>query len=204
MKKGDIKNKSVAGEIIPCSFLGKGMFCQAFRRLDTGRVLCFCKEDFTKEILTWDQCKLPHIPDVTRVDRMDDADYIYEMPYYEKLTASNKAAWSAYKALDAAWEQGRRKAIGKGAKTNQSFHALGADINRYTIEAAKTAGNVPEAIIEALEAIADSASNYGQHYTFEFAPRNLKVDADGNLILLDVIFDAKALFEIRQGKRGIK
>jgi len=59
---------------------------------------------------------------------------------------------------------------------------------------------VGETVLEALEDLEDWACNYGAQITWEFCPRNLAADEQGNLILLDVLFDPEELLKIRRAR----
>jgi hypothetical protein len=58
--------------------------------------------------------------------------------------------------------------------------------------------NVPDSLKEAVRSLSDYVSNYGSGWLFEFPKRNLMEDADGNLVLLDVLYDAEALLANRR------
>lgn len=69
--------------------------------------------------------------------------------------------------------------------------ANGRYVNQHTLDLLKN--RVSDTLLESLQDISDSASNYGASYVFEFAPRNLAVDG-GQLILLDPVFDVEAIW----------
>jgi len=80
------------------------------------------------------------------------------------------------------------------AKT-QARLQLGYEVNEATYGCSE--GFVREPVRDALRELIDAAANYGSTYFVEFAPRNLATDDQGNLVLLDVMFDAAQLFKLR-------
>lgn len=172
--------------------IGKGAFCTAYRLCESQqtsreaaeRVYLVVKdEDASKEILSG--CESPHIPQLERVGSIGDA-YLWQTRYYSPLTASSREAWKTFKMLAACNEDARRK-----------FYAVrgnhwGAEANRATVELAKAEG-IETPLLEALHLLTEQAAQYGESYTFEFARRNLAVDREGRLILLDPLFDLEAI-----------
>ena len=73
----------------------------------------------------------------------------------------------------------------------RSIDDWGYPLNYETVECVKNKGISP-AVAEALESVMSTAANYGSDYAFEFAPRNLATDDQGNLVLLDVVFSLDA------------
>ncbi|HMG11727.1 MAG TPA: hypothetical protein VK571_00995, partial [Gemmatimonadaceae bacterium] len=69
--------------------------------------------------------------------------------------------------------------------SHEGHNCMDAVIERAKLE--------PEVItselVEALESLQSAASDYGSTWWFEFAKRNCAVDAHGNLVLLDCIYD---------------
>jgi len=74
---------------------------------------------------------------------------------------------------------------------NYGNFRFGYDMNQAFIET--IIDKLPESIIDALQSINNACTNYGDYYRFEFCKRNLKVNKDGTLILLDCIFNSHAL-----------
>lgn len=184
MKRGDIKEVKVNGRAVLAEFLGKGMFCRAFREVGTDRVLCFTGEDLSKDILAW--CDdMPHLPTVKRIDDSSDAGYIFEMPFYTMLKASHKEAWAQYLALKACWQE----EYSNLRRERKPFSAVAYKMNHAIAEKAPVSEELKAALLE----LADTAQEWGEEFAFEFAPRNLAVDASGSLILMDVVFNSKAL-----------
>jgi hypothetical protein len=65
------------------------------------------------------------------------------------------------------------------------------------VECAERNPEMPESLLDALREIKGTIANYGSEYSFEFSPRNLATDDDGNLILLDTTF---SLLSVQQGR----
>lgn len=192
MKRGDVRTVKASGETQQASYLGKGMFCTAWRLVNEPQtVWCFCGEDTSKEILA--SCDpLPHIPVVQRIDSMEDADYIFSMPFYHPLKSANKEAWAQYRALAVALEEADRQQAPQRMK--RAWYDGGYNTREYVAENAQ----VKEPVKAAIREIADQCCNYGDEYTFEFSPRNLAVDDNGELILLDIVFNARSVWKEQQ------
>ena len=126
----------------------------------------------------------PHLPEI---DRFDGLDKWYIMPRYLPLTKQHTKAWQQYRALQ---------------KLLNVHRSMFFENPRYTIDKcykfAEIVKQYDEKLGEALSAIVDNVSNGSSNLMFEFPKSNLAVDNDGNLILLDVIFNRDYL---RQGVR---
>ena len=124
----------------------------------------------------------PHLPEI---DRFDGLDKWYIMPRYLPLTKQHTKAWQQYRALQ---------------KLLNVHRSMFFENPRYTIDKcykfAEIVKQYDEKLGEALSAIVDNVSNGSSNLMFEFPKSNLAVDNDGNLILLDVIFN---LDYLRQG-----
>jgi len=196
VKKITLPNKWNEEESIDAVFIGRGAFATCYR-VDS-IVYSFVNTsgrhvDLSKEAVAYftDEENI-HIPKIEKLGDYDkgvkDYGIIFKMPYYEKLTASHKIAWNQYKTLKSAWYKANKK-------DSESWF----DFNCHIIESLR--GNISESIIDALESINNACTNYSLDYKFEFPTANLKVDSSGNLILLDVIFNVKALVEKRTKNR---
>jgi len=124
----------------------------------------------------------PHLPEI---DMFDDLDNWYIMPRYLPLTKAYPKAWQQYRMLQ---------------KLLNVHHHLFMENLNYSVHICYEFANIvktyDEKLGEALSAIVDNVSNGSDNLMFEFQKRNLAVDNDGNLILLDVIFNRTYL---RQG-----
>lgn len=196
MKKGDSATIRINGESIPVKYLGKGAFAKCYT--DGESVYSFIRIpysgeiDYSKEgISQWADGDNPHIPQYTEIDIDDDSKRLYKSPLYLDLTPANKIAWNQAKELYKAWNS-----LDWNDYKKLQF---GYEINREIIK--RLDGKIPESIIAALHSINDALRNYGDHYRFEFPKRNLKVDHNGNLILLDVIFNSHALKSYQESKK---
>lgn len=167
-------------------FLGKGKFNTCWLVNDI--VYCFVKHnynnhatDYSKEgISRWADSDNIHIPQLKKMGESECGKYmIYTMPRYQKLTAQSGNAWQQYKKLNRIWIN------------NFTVNPLtGYERNNNIINTLR--GNIDESIINALQSINDALANYGDYYYFEFPKRNLMVNSNGTLILLDVIFNSHA------------
>jgi len=195
MQKGKLKNIRIPNKwnqykTLEARYLGRGSFSICFE--SGGMVYSFVKHgiketDYSKEIISeWVNKENPHIPEIQKIGNMEsDNGIIYQCPLYKPLTSKNRIAWSQFKIVESIWNELR---FSFSHRTTPAYIQ-----NQNIIESVKNNASIPKSLIEALQDINDSAMNYGNHYYFEFAKRNLCVDEDGNLILLDVIFNKNAL-----------
>ena len=178
------------GKRLQAKFLGAGSFARCYLAED-GFVYSFLKMDtqefdYSKEgIAEWANCENSHMPEFWNLGEDDKNNRVYKSVYYgNKLTAQNKTAWKQYKELKIIWMEEVRKSNGLGSPDS---------VNRAIIDRAKESDIIPESLIESLTSICDALANYGDDYSLEFRPCNLKVNDAGELILLDVIFNKRAL-----------
>jgi hypothetical protein len=164
------------------------MFARCYLAED-GFVYSFLKNDcrdfdYSKEgIALFTNCENSHMPKIESCGEDDKENKVYKSVYYSnKLTAKNKKAWADYKLL---------AQVTKDCIIKDGMHK-GYDTNVKIITKARELG-LNESILEALEDINIALTNYDLTYCFEFRPVNLKVSDSGDLILLDVIFNSKAL-----------
>jgi len=184
-----------AGNPWPCEYLGKGHFSTCWKSTNTiGERVVFTltnSEDYGKEILARtinasDLDKRKHLPVVKREGDLNDKT-VYKMPLYSKLTAKHKMAWAQAKMLRTLFDQVRREFLNN---CNHEYEHL----YRYrSIEICQEFVNqlVPGQLADALQALLDTMCDYGSSMLFEFPTRNLCVDSEGRLILLDIIFDTE-------------
>lgn len=184
-------------ETIEAEFIGRGSFATCYRvdsmvysYVNHGRVESDYSKEAISEFASDDNIHIPQIKKLGDYETGLNSGILYSMPFYEKLTASHVTAWKQYNTLKSAWNKNNVY----GSKGNLSWY----EWNVKLIESLR--GNISESIIEALESINDACSNYGLDYRFEFPKQNLKVDSNGNLILLDVIFNVLALPKNRGGR----
>lgn len=180
------------GDKITGEFIGKGAFWEAFRVKNWVYLVERPNHhgtDYAKEIMLWApkwSGVRKHLPVIEHVGELEDFErQVYRMKYYEPLTAAHKVAWTQFKALQSAANQAY--STDWVERKNMRSDA----INRLILNNAKPF--ITPALYRALEAIYDASLNYGDHFAFEFATRNLKVDAKGNLILVDPIFDQEII-----------
>lgn len=171
----------------PVQQLGKGRFCTAYQSLNRADLVWLVVQqhhgDYSKEILIEAGMESNrYIPQLEHVGDMGEAT-VYQTRFYHKLTAVSKGAWREYRILQRA-----REAVWRTVPTGP---CKGLDVMDAIIKAVECA--VSGELLEALAQIRDSCTNYGQSYTFEFAPRNLAVNDDGGLILLDPVFNLETI-----------
>jgi len=191
MRKGQTTQITVIDEegresTVNAQFLGRGMFATCYQVDD--KVYSFLKYpdrgevDYSKDaIYEWADSDNRHIPDFRRMGYVsNDTQILYTSSLYESLTSKHVNAWNDYKIINRVWRD--------SFNLHDRFEY---DFNQRVID--NLHGLVSVELIEGLQSINDACRNYGDYYRFEFPKRNLKVDSNGNLILLDVIFNVKAL-----------
>ena len=178
--------------------LGQGKFTRAYRIENSDIVYLFTRTDnaisannCTKEIYTWLQ-GYTHIPYMQRVDTEKyihslHGNYnIYESRFYQQLTTAYPIAWEQAKVLRAVYT---KHLTLHEEKYNYNFHAI--INNAYQIAenmAYELEQLIDPVLYDAIYQLIVWSSNYGQNFFMEFNRRNLKIDSDGNLILLDVVY----------------
>ena len=173
-------------------FIGAGSFCKCYRV--GNRVYSFLKvennTDLSKEAISL-FASGANIPQIEKEGyNQDNTRLIFSMPFYSPLTRQNLQAWNQFQIMRRIWNENRR-----------GLDEIGYNYNVRLIELFQAAG-IHESITESLTSINDACSNYGLEYMFEFALRNTKVNQDGDLIFLDVIFNSEALTNFNKLVRG--
>lgn len=191
------------GEVISVELIGKGRFSEAWRNCTNVYVITRSRNwgtDYAKEMLSRldDEDRGKHIPKVEYLDDIDGRDdRVYKMPLYQPLTAKCGVAWAQFKVLQTSVKQAFNEAQRRLA-WNEKFNLHNAvDINDRTIELCKERG-LDTGLVECLQLLRDNITNYGSTWLFEFRKANLYVDTDGNLILLDVLFDMEVMKQARK------
>jgi len=171
------------GEVVSAQFLGKGTFAQAYQ---AGKdVYVLVRDCFMKESIALFADKIPHVPDIEYLGMLDSGAQVFKMPFYEKLRKKHAEAWSHYRTIMAVREE----------MILERPRGLQEDL-RDTVE--KLQGRVPDALVRAFETIIEASLTY-EETMLDLGPRNLAVDSDGCLILLDILFQPKVLKQKRQG-----
>jgi hypothetical protein len=175
---------------IPVKQIGKGQFSVAYLSSEPRpRVFLFTSEAVQdKEILMFAHDRLPnnpHLPAVEAYGDTRDGKTVWTMPLYKAplKKADNETAWKQYLALKKCRANLYKP---RGVKS-------GYEVNYDVYECAIAAGVSPK-LANALEHLLNTAADYDEEYVFEFSPRNLATDAEGNLVLLDVLYHRAALF----------
>ena len=178
-----------SGKKLNCDYLGQGQFATAWKHKRT--VYLVMKDgsldglDYGKDVTadTWRACgrnARRYLPNVERLEHLDNGNRVYRMPFYEKLTAKHKTAWAEMKALQSAREQ--------AARDTRDIFRDSVGFNQRILENVKKA-NVSKSLVAAIRELVDSCCNYGSGYSLEFNKANLGVDKQGHLVLRDVVFD---------------
>lgn len=142
----------------------------------------------------------PHLPEITRLGMMvaPDDRTVTMMPHYKAplRKADSAQAWKDLTWLKRAWAE----ILNARTFTTGSPKKFGSDFTYALVQ--RLAAEQPKSeLVAALTSLHDHACNYGHDYFFEFSPRNLATDEQGNLILLDVIYDNELYGKIRNKRR---
>ena len=193
MARINITNRWNEIETIEADLLGRGAFATCYRHNDT--VYSYVKDtnrgfeynDYSKEAISNFTIESVHIPSIVahgEVYTRGGFKQLYEMPFYNKLQKiESPVAYKQARILQKAQER---------LDTQFYFlHHNGYEYNNELIESVRDL--LPSELIQALESINSACSSYGENYKFEFPTRNLKVDSNNNLVLLDCIFNVDAL-----------
>ena len=166
--------------------LGRGRYTTAWRSIaDPTTVYLQVREgENSKELLS--RLAAKHIPVLERVGTLGDCD-LYKSRYYSKLTAKSGEAWRHFRALQKHIQQAhieqqatRSRLSGDAERARQTN-----DRFQFFVEEDET---LPDSLREAIVSIVTWAASY-TGYLIEICAKNLAVDSDGALILLDPIFD---------------
>jgi hypothetical protein len=180
---------------IPVKRIGKGAFAEVYReQVSPGRVFAFTDDDvYDKEIaalVRGQQPDNPHVPAVEKFGHTRDKT-VYAMPYYKSplRKGDSPRGWEDFKKLEGCAEAARPRAYRDDRR--------GYEISNEVVDCAKES-SVSPAVVEALEGLNDWAQNHSDQYVFEFSPQNLAADENGNLVLLDVLFERDNLARARR------
>jgi hypothetical protein len=172
-------------EPIKVEWLGRGRFSEAWGNCENAYVITREREwgtDSAKELMeSLLDLNNPHIPKVEHVGYLGDSK-VFRMPLYQPLTAKNKEAWGQFKEL-----RRNKEDAWNNFWPSYGRHDAAMETMRYVVDSS----SVPLELREGLQAIVDASYSYMDLPMLEFSKKNLTVDAEGRLILLDVIFDIK-------------
>jgi hypothetical protein len=200
VRQGLFNSDDTAFNYVRANFLGKGMFCNAFKGED-GKVYLLIKEfqndfDYSKEaIAQWGDSDNRHVPSIETFGQytVNGKEYlVFRMPFYEKLTSKNIEAWKTFKALKHC--ENLLKFSNEYSNLHPSFKYY--QISRDIIEKAC----IGEEYKQALTSILEAGSNYGSEYALEFSKVNLSIDGEGNLIFRDVLFNSGLCSKIHEAR----
>lgn len=166
-------------EKTPVIFLSRGAFTKAYRSNDKVYAYTIIGKhtDYSKEaIATF--CEGKHIPAIEVLGESNEY-RVYQMPFYQKLEKKHAQAWSDFRKLLKIWE----KLVYGATRYLHGYELCEA------FEKAVRDSDLSDDLKGAVTDIMYAVSNYGDSYRVEICQRNLKVDKDGNLILLDIVFN---------------
>lgn len=174
--------------------IGKGRYSTAWKNGSAVYVQTH-EKDYGKELL----CQITgkaHLPVIEHIGTEGIYNW-YKMPLYQKLTAKQKEAWLDYRHLQGLQKESfseERAAVGWRGDINP------ASVNdRFLDKVRQDVHLVNSHYDAAIESLVEWCSNYGETWLIEeLQARNCAVDANGELILLDPVFD---LAEVRADQK---
>lgn len=187
-----------SGEKARVERIGRGRYSTAWSNGSSVYVQTH-EDDHAKEILSRITDK--HLPQVEFVESTGIYNW-YKMPLYQPLKSTCKRAWADFKAL----KQLRLDAfnsvrLDKTDKREWDTGTIGRRINESFQDMVDGHAAISAEYSDTIRHLVDWCATYGEGWLIEeLQPRNCVVDPDGNLILLDPIFDL-CLLRQEQNKR---
>lgn len=204
-------------ESIPVSVLSRGTFTIATMDEDNNVYLLVDEDDkcgeMTKSFLAFlnrEDGEQPYIPVVEEIGwykkpRSDKYLRVYKSPLYSSpfRKSDSPKGWEMYKVL---------KTVIDDAKThtyNKNRSIWGVNSRHRTISALEALNEEPpkgvdgdtwKAFVETVIHMIRQSMNWGAEWMMEISPRNLATDGNGQLILLDIFFDGRALENQRSNR----
>jgi hypothetical protein len=179
------------GKEVQIKRIASGAFSKVYRGDDGLIYACNIITDSrelesSKEAIALFVSKGKHIPNITYhgdvyIPRLGYC-YVYSMPEYSPLSGEAK---NQAKLLNRLWKEFLADNYSLMIKIS------GYEFSHKVIEFFR--GKIDECLRESIIDIVDATASYGDSYRLEFPLQNLKQDSKGNLILLDIIFNHKAL-----------
>lgn len=185
--------------------IGRGRYCTAWRNGTEHVWLQVHEKDLSKDALSNAEDN-PHLPKCEAFGWFDgDAPYrLYREPLYQPLKAAHKVAWQQFKSVYAAFEDARRADFGRWNDTRNVSQRT-SDFNTRFLELVGGSPTIPDTLRDAVRILVQSAAAYGD-YGLEISKKNCAVGSEGQLILLDPLFDRAEVEEhyrkARQRARG--
>lgn len=189
------------GSAVEVDYIGKGRYTTAWRNSHYVYLQTHEKDASKKILTTLRSEKSPHLPVVELLGFMRPVYHLYRSPLYQPLTAKSRNAWATFKRIakhfnETRSEVNRRMGYGRDYDANT--------FNEVLCEALANDDEISPEIYHAVRQLTDEAANYGE-YQIEITKKNSAVDAEGNLILLDPLFDlteVRSYWKRRQQERG--
>lgn len=182
MRTGETKILVIDGKDVASHYIGRGMFCTAYR--SGNRVYLLCKGDWSKECISMFCDKsIQHMPNIVRHEAIAELPdhQIYSMPFYRRLTKRD------YPKAYAQW------------RTLPTVIRSYSEASQY-IDSEQN--NTPSSIRECIRELIEAFCNYDiDTMMLEFNRANLGVDENGELILRDCLVSWASVLRIRQTKK---
>tara|TARA_Y100000034_G_scaffold74318_1_gene89431 strand:- start:15122 stop:15697 length:576 start_codon:yes stop_codon:yes gene_type:complete len=190
MIKGDKRTIKLPDEEREAEYLGKGRYCTAWRDIVLpNTVWLITKEnDWSKEILmdAFNEENSKHLPLCGYLGYVHSRGWkrVYRTEFSETLTAKHKA-WKLIKNLEYKRREANRQIYRWQDNCWWGYEAMHNIVDDMEESSEK----------EALEALMNSAANYGSSWTFEFAPRNCGISKKGELLFRDCVFNLEEIWK---------
>lgn len=192
------KLRTPEGEL-PVKKIGGGLFAEVYREQGgRGRVFALTDDDvYDKDLYAEMRDSNPHVPAVDRYGSTWNKK-VFVMPFYRAPLRKKDSpkAWEEFRVLKDCHD-----AVSKPPTARPQDS--GYERNMRVVDCAQDRlGDRP--VVQALDDLVSYASNFSTECRLEITPRNLATDEAGNLVLLDVLYEAevarKKLVKKQQGR----
>lgn len=171
--------------------IGRGMFADCYVSDEENRVYSFVEDrerdnDTSREaIANWADMTNPHVPKFERLGVYKDGakwGQLYTSPFYYAITKRSQAE-KDFRVLVKIFDALDWREFSFAYDFNMEF------LNRlYMYDDGE---KISPRLYEAVESMINAVSNCGDNFKLEIARRNLKMDEEGRLVLLDLFFPTK-------------
>ena len=203
---------------IPVNVMSKGTFTTATRDEDNNVYLLIDEDgpcgEMTKSFLAFlnqqygEQPYVPVVEEIGWYKKPRTANKylrVYKSPLYKSpfRKADSPKGWEMYKVLKEVIDDSKQHTF------NSKRSAWGVGSRNRTISALEALDEEPpkgvdedtwKAFIQTVTDMIRESMNWGAEWMMEISPRNLATDGNGQLILLDIFFDSRALKNQRNNR----
>ena len=128
---------------------------------------------------------IPYVESVGRIVKRGGSGFeVYRMPFYRRINSKDKSYKLAEKIYGALLESEKtRTRVTSSNKYEPQVSHFATYLENNPPE------GVPASVVDAMIELCSHLSNYEGDFRLEFPNQNVAVDADGNIVFLDVFFD---------------